>query len=149
MILMVGAIRENGKTMDKYEVAKKLMRCFPQSFINYRGEFIAHQKSNTYFIFDYCEDEQEVNCKVLEWLSRAAHKTAPFRTAKLNNELHQFVLDGINSFLGTDFTFYDMDLIYTYLGNAVNRNLTIKFVESGYDMEVLREYERKRRTENA
>ena len=123
--------------MDKYEVAKKLMRCFSRSFINYRGEFIAHEKSNTYFILDSCEDEQEVNCKVLERLSRAAYKTAPFRTTKLNNELHQFILDGINSFLGTDFTFDDMDLIYTYLGNAVNRDLTIKFVESGYSIEVL------------
>lgn len=135
--------------MDKYEVAKKLMRCFPRSFINYRGEFIAHEKSNTYFNLDSCENEQEVKCKVVEWLSRAAHKTAPFRSTKSNNELHRFVLDGVNAFLETAFTFDDMDLIYTYLGNAVNHGLTIKFVESGYDMEVLREYERKRRTENA
>lgn len=134
--------------MDKYEVAKKLMRCFPRSFINHHGEFIAHLKSNTYLIFDNCEDEQELNCKVLEWLSRAAYKTEPYYSVSANNKFHRFMLDGVNAFLGTAFTFDDMELIYTYLGNSCHHDLTIKFVESGYDMEVLREYERKRRTEN-
>jgi hypothetical protein len=35
-----------------------------------------------------------------------------------------------------------MDLIYTYLGNAVHHDLTLRFVRSGYDLEVLREYKR-------
>lgn len=131
--------------MDKNEVAKKLMRCFPKSFINCNGEFIAHEKSNTYLIFANCEDEQELKCKVLEWFSRAAYKTAPFYSAAANIKFNRFMLDGVNAFLGAGFTFDDMELIYTYLGNAVHHDLTIKFVESGYDMEVLREYARKRR----
>ena len=133
--------------MDKNELALKLLRCFPRSFINDRGEFIAHKKSNNYLIFDNCEDEQELNCKVLEWFSRATFKTAPYVYYISNVRFHSFMLDGVNAFLGTAFTFDDMELIYTYLGNAINHDLTIKFVCSGYDMEVLREYER--RTENA
>ena len=128
--------------MDKYELAKKLMRCFPGSFINYEGEFIAHRTSNTYLIFDTCENEQELKYKVLEWFSRAAFKTEPYDSNKSNHKFNRFMLDGVNAFLGTAFTFDDMELIYTYLGNAINHDLTIKFVESGYDMEVLRELEK-------
>lgn len=130
--------------MDKYEMAKKIMACFPQSFVNYHGEFIAHAKSNTYLVLDNCETLEDLQCKVLEWFSRAAHKTQTYNTAKANKKFHQFMLDGINTFLGTAFDFDDMDLIYTYLGNAVHHDLTVRFVRSGYDLEVLREYERSR-----
>ncbi len=128
--------------MDKFEAAKKLMRCFPESFINYHGEFIAHKKSNTFLILDPCKDERMLNCRVLEWFSRAAFKTEPYNSDRANHKFHRFMLDGVNAFLGTAFTFDDMELIYTHLGNAINKDLTIKFVESGYDMEVLLEYER-------
>ena len=56
--------------MNKWEMSKKLMRCFPNSFINYQGEFIAHREANEYFILDNCKDELEVKCKVLAWFSR-------------------------------------------------------------------------------
>lgn len=79
-----------------------------------------------------------LKCKVLEWLSRAAHKTAPFGARK-NRVFHKFMLDGINAFLETNFTPDDMGQIYTYLGNAVNHTKTVQFVESGYDMTVLQE----------
>lgn len=128
--------------MDKLEMAKQLMACWPGSYIYRNGEFIAHQRSNTYLIFENCETLEDVRCKVLEWFSRAAHKTAPYYTEKSNEKYHQFMLDGINKFLGTAFSFEDMDLIYTYLGNAIHHSLTVEFVRSGYNMEVLREYER-------
>lgn len=79
---------------------------------------------------------------MLEWFSKAAHKTQPYYTEKSNKKYHQFMLDGINKFLGTAFSFEDMDLIYTYLGNAIHHDLTVQFVRSGYNLEVLREYER-------
>ena len=47
------------------------------------------------------------------------------------------MLDGINKYLGTNFDFEDMDIIYTKLGNDVNRPLCEKFVDSGYDMNIL------------
>lgn len=127
--------------MDKWEISKKLMSCFPNSFINYQGEFIAHREANEYFILDNCKDELEVKCKVLAWFSRGAHKTAPFGTRK-NKEFHKFMLDGINAFLDANFTEDDMDLIYTYLGNDCNRKLCVKFIESDYDMNVLKEREK-------
>ena len=81
----------------------------------------------------------ERELKVLEYLSRGAYKTAPFRTDKANQRLWDFMRSGINSYLGTSFTHADMDEIYTYLGNGVNRPKTIRFIESGYDMRILSE----------
>lgn len=124
--------------MDKFERAKKLMRCFPGSFINQDGEFIAHKKSNTYLVFDHCENLQSLAVAVIEWLSRAAYKTEPYKTDAANEKFHQFMLDGINRFLGTSFTFDDMELIYIYLGNGVNHSLAVQFVESNCNMDVLR-----------
>ena len=66
--------------MVDFEVCKRLMRCFPGSFINYQGEFIAHKYVNQYFILDTCKDELDVKFKVLAWLSRGAYKAAPYHT---------------------------------------------------------------------
>lgn len=119
------------------EIKVRLYEAFPKSFVNYNGEFIAHEKANQYFILRTCETELDVKCKVLEWFSRAAHKTEPFNSARENRRLHKFMLEGINTFLGTNFTEDDMNIIYTYLGNACNHLRTLDFVNSGYDMTVL------------
>lgn len=118
---------------------RKLIACFPKSFINPSGEFIAHKKSNTYFLLENCKTEFDVKCKVLEWFSRVAYKTETYRTSKKNDEFHKFMLDGINKFLETSFDESDMELIYTYLGNACNHKKTVAFIESGYDMRILKE----------
>lgn len=112
----------------------RLLADFDGSFFNERDEFIAHRYSNTYFIFSNCETELDVKCKVLEWLSRSAYKGIPYSQEWRNKKFRKFMLDGINMFLHTDFTFDDMEDIYTYLGNACNHKRTIDFIESGYDM---------------
>ncbi len=122
--------------MIEWKIVQKLMNSFDRSFINQNGEFIAHREANQYFLLHNCESELDVKCKVLERLSRAAHKTAPFGERK-NRQFHEFMLNGINTFLGTSFTPDDMELIYTYLGNACNHEKTIRFIESGYDFAVL------------
>ena len=60
------------------------MHCFPRSFINPNGEFIAHPIANQYFILRDCKSELDVKCKVLEWFSRGAYKTEPYGTKKKN-----------------------------------------------------------------
>lgn len=119
-------------------VTKKLVRAFPDSFINSSLEFIAHLKANEYFRLEDCENEFDVKCKVLEWLSRGAHKTCPYHSKYHNERFHNFMLNGINDFLGTDFTEDDMAIIYQKLGNRVRHSLTEEFVNSGYDMAVLK-----------
>lgn len=124
--------------MISWDLVTKLMSCFPNSVINHNGEFIAHIKSNTYFILKNCNSEMDVKCKVLEWLSRPAYKTEPFNSKRSNDEFHRFILKGVNQFLDTDFKEGDMELIYTYLGNACNHKKTIMFIESNYDKSVLK-----------
>ena len=119
-------------------VTKRLARAFPNSFINTALEFIAHKEANEYFRLEDCENEFDVKCKVLEWLSRGAYKTCPFHTNLKNERFHNFMLNGINDFLGTDFTTDDMAIIYQKLGNRVRHSLTEEFVNSGYDMAVLK-----------
>jgi len=121
-----------------WETAIKLMNCFTNSFINQNGEFIAHTKSNTYLVLKNCKSETDLKCNVLEWFSRPAHKTSPYKSEIYNDRFQRFMLDGINEFLGTHFTTSDMEQIYTYLGNACNHEKTIRFIESGYDMSVLK-----------
>ena len=116
----------------------RLMNCFPQSFITRHEEFIAHPEANEYFLLAKIEGDTELKYKTLEWLSRGACITEPFKSKKKNNEFNSFMLSGINMFLGTNFTKDDMVVVYTYLGNRCNRTLTEEFVASGYDMEILR-----------
>lgn len=118
-------------------VTRKLAKAFPDSFINTSLEFIAHERANEYFRLEDCESEFDVKCKVLEWLSRGAHETCPFNTNLKNERFHNFMLNGINDFLGTDFTEEDISVIYDHLGNRVNHKLTEQFVNSGYDMSLL------------
>lgn len=120
-----------------WKLVQRLMNCFDNSFINSEGEFIAHREANEYFRLEPCKNEMDVKCKVLEWFSRGAHKTCPFSSDRKNKKFQKFMKDGINEFLGTEFSEDDMDLIYTKLGNACNHGLTIQFVASGYDMKLL------------
>ena len=119
------------------EIVIDLLKSFPGSFLNQYGEFIAHREANEYFQLSKCKDDLEIKCKVLEWLSRAAFKTEPYKNKKKNEKFNDFMLTGINKFLNTDFDKYSMRTIYQELGNQVNRELTIKFINSNYDMEYL------------
>jgi hypothetical protein len=122
---------------DMRECRLALLEAFPYSFINERNEFIAHKKSNQYFCLENCEYPEDIDCKVLEWLSRAACKGMPYKAEWRNRKFRQFMLDGINKYLETDFSEEDMYQIYTYLGNACHHARTVKFVESGFEMGVM------------
>lgn len=123
--------------MNDLHAAMKLMSCFQGSVINRNGEFVPVLKAGEYFNFANCENETEVKAKVLEWLSRAASKGQPYSSDKKNKEFQQFMLDGINKYLGTSFSHDDIDVIYTYLGNRCNHSRTLKFIRSGYKVELL------------
>ena len=43
--------------MISWDLVAKLMNCFPNSVINQNEEFIAHIRSNTYFILKDCNNE--------------------------------------------------------------------------------------------
>lgn len=116
--------------------ARKIRAAFPAAFVNMHNELILIPKANTYIMLNQVRDERDFKAAVLEDCSRNAFKGC---SRKLQDE-H---LDGINKLLDTKFTRDDMELIYTYLGNGIQHDLCLRFVASGYDLEVLREYDKK------
>lgn len=130
---------ERQSAADMAEASAKLLECFPGSFINIRGEFIAHLRTNQYFLLNNCQTVEDIEAKVLEWLSRPAFKTQPYSQEWRNRRFHEFMLAGVNAFLDTDFSEEDIELIYTYMGNAIKHDLTVKFINHDMSMKWLRE----------
>lgn len=121
-------------TEDMLEACQALIRAFPNSFINENDEFIAHLRTNQYIILSNCETPDDIEYKVLEWFSRPAHKTAPYSQEWRNRRFHKFMLDGMNTFLDTNFSEQDASIIYDYLGNAINHERTKEFVSRNMDI---------------
>lgn len=121
-------------------VLKDLFNAFPDAIINHNLEFVAEpdRRVNSYFGLANCETRMDVEAKVLEWLSREASYSLHFRQDRRNDMVHQYHRDGINRFLGTDFTREDIKLIYEKLGNAIRHQKTLEFIRSGYDMALLK-----------
>ena len=129
-------------TADVWKAAvKRLTNAFPNSFVNHNLEFIVDKKTNNYFLLEDCKTELDIKCKVLEWLSRAACYATPYRRDKLNEEYQDNLRGYINFYLGTDFTREEMEEIYEKLGNRYDHALTIIFINSGYNMDILKERE--------
>ena len=118
----------------------KLQRCFPGSYITDRNELIVHPRTNQYIILENIGTEDAIKAKVLEWLSRAAFKTAPYSQEWRNRKFHKYMRDGINAFLDTDFSEDDMELIYTHMGLACDRWLTLMFIDHDMSIEWLKEH---------
>ena len=125
--------------MVEQKVLNDLFAAFPDAIMNRNLEFVAdpHRRVNSYFRLDNCETRTDAIAKLLELLSREAYKSEHFYVKWRNDQVHEYHLNGINRFCGTDFTPEDMEIIYTYLGNSCNHNRTLRFIESGYDLAVL------------
>lgn len=115
-----------------------VMKHFNGSCINSSGELIISNRGNVYFTATDCKNKEDVICKLLEWCSRPIAKGQPYSTNKRNVEWRSFLLCGYNNYLGTNFTLDDMYWIYDKLGNAVNHELTLKFLDSGFDLSLVR-----------
>lgn len=113
----------------KLMVAKTL-QVFPKSFINQDDELILEPKNNVYFRLEGLKTETDFICKLMAWTSRPIAKG-------LTPSWSKKVLARVNELLGTNFSKEDMQVIYTHLGGDVNPALSVKFIESGYDLSVL------------
>lgn len=109
---------------------KILQKHSPRCFINSNFELIVEPKNNIYFRLVDVEDELTLKCKVLAWLSRPSCKG-------VSEYWQKRIRAALNEYLGTNFTFEEMNEVYTYLGNDCNRPRTIRFIESNYDLSVL------------
>lgn len=116
---------------------KKLLGLFPKSYINQNLEVILIPKTNTYFNLEGVGSRRDIIAKFLMWCTRTIVKGQPFRTQKRNNLFIEVTKKSLNYYLGTLFSDEDMDLIYQRLGNGINPELTYRFIDSDFDMEVL------------
>ena len=104
---------------------------FRNSFINNTNEYIIWPKHNIYFRLEDVQSMLDLKCKVLNWCSRYCIKGIPERDqARMRNF--------VNEFLQTNFDYDDFEVIYTKLGNAINTDLTKKFIENNYDLNLLK-----------
>jgi hypothetical protein len=113
------------------EILKRTKKTFPKSFINEANELILEPKNNIYFRLEDVKNELEFKCKLIAWVSRPISKG-------LSASWSKKVLMNFNELLGTNFTKEEMREVYTYLGNDVNNSLCIKFIESKYDLSLLK-----------
>lgn len=104
----------------------------PKYFNNQNNELIVVPSWNIYIGLNSVKTPLDLKCKVVEWLSRPACKG-------VSNYWQKRVRAIFNDYLLTDFNHDEMERIYMYLGNAIKPELTIKFIESGFDLEVLPE----------
>ena len=119
----------------------KIMSAFPHSFIKYYvygGFEITLDEKNVFcFSLEEIESDIELKRRFISVVSRC-YKTQPYRTFKRNIEYQQKYISAFNKALGTKFNADEIAYIYTYLGNGCNKPIAIKFVESGYDLNVLK-----------
>lgn len=103
---------------------------FPM-FINNINELIVVPKINAYFSLNNVNSELDFKCKILERLSYwvASNHWDKYWSPKL--------IKFINYMLNTNFTKEDCDLIYCKLGNSNYSELTIDFINDGYNMMML------------
>lgn len=112
------------------EKLEKLFDSFPQAFINHNNEFIIYPKENTYFLLANINSDIEVDCKVLEYASRQAAKGI----SKYSRKYH---FQGIETYFDTTFTEEEMRTIYSYIGGGINREKTLKYLKSCFDVNML------------
>lgn len=115
----------------------QLLSCFPDSYIDHNGRFIAHEASQVGFNLQGIHSPTLLICCVLEQMSRLAAEGIPSRRIGRSDQFQRFMQNGINMFLNTEFSEIHLELIYRKLGNAMDRPLTLKFIESGYDLSIL------------
>ncbi|HEL2244882.1 hypothetical protein EI999_09510 [Streptococcus suis] len=116
---------------------KKLLGLFPRSFINANLEVILIPRTNTYFSLEGVQSRRDIIAKLLMWCSRTIAKGRPFRDENRNNAFRELNKRSLNHYLGTLFSDEDIALIYQRLGNGINPELAYRFIDSGFDMEVL------------
>lgn len=119
-----------------FEELKKLMSYFPDSFINRQLELILIPKTNTYFSLRDCLTKNDVISNVLMYCTRDITKAMPYQQRKRNIDFYVDNRDRLRKYLGSDI---NVHVVYNHLGigNGINKELTHRFIESGFDMDLL------------
>jgi len=125
--------------MEQPDYIKKLFDVFPDAYINKNNEVIISEKGNVFFSLSDVDSNDGLSHKILSWCSRDACKSMPYKSEKHNEKHHVFIRQGCNKILGKELTEDDWWNIYARLGNNINPELAKRFIESDFDMSVLKE----------
>lgn len=118
------------------DVMTKAVKAGFLTFMNHNMEVILDMKHNVYFGTKDATTVNDIKRKTLVSLSRYCVKgVKPKRQDRY--------LALLNDILGTDLDKNDMELVYRFTGNGIDRELADKFIESRYDMELLRDHRQK------
>lgn len=117
--------------MNIQEDVRQLMYLFNQSFINQNFELILIPKINLYFNLKDINTKRDLDKKMIHWVSKDCFDN--------NNYWNKYITKRFNKYFGREFTEKELELIYAKLGKEANRELTEKFLDSGLNLEVLRE----------
>ena len=113
---------------------KKLLNCFPESYINHSLEVILIPKTNTCFSLVGCGTKRDIIAKVLMWCTRDISKGCPYEYHKRNIRFYVENKERLEKYLGKKI---NVDVVYQRLGNGINKELTHQFIDSDFDMDLL------------
>ena len=117
-----------------FEELKKLMSYFPDSFINRQLELILIPKTNTYFPLRDCLTKKDVISNVLMYCTRDITKAMPYQQQKRNIDFYVDNRTRLEKYLGLSI---NVNVVYHCLGNGINKELTHRFIDSGFNMDML------------
>ena len=100
------------------------------TFINNSNDLILIRKTNLYFSLNNVNSELDFKCKLLEWCSRDGIKDVSIYWQRKTRNM-------INYLLNTNFNEDMLNMIYCNLGNRINHQLTVDFIKSNYDFNLL------------
>lgn len=113
---------------------KKLLNCFPDSYINRNLDVILIPKTNTYFSLVGCSTKRDIIAKVLMWCTRDIGEGEPYQQRKRNIDFYVDNRTRLEKYLGSNI---NVDMVYHCLGNGINKELTHRFIDSGFNMDML------------
>ena len=117
-----------------FEELEKLMSYFPDSFVNRQLELILIPKTNTYFSLRDCLTKNDVISNVLMYCIRDISKAMPYQQQKRNIDFYVVNRTRLEKYLGLSI---NVNVVYHCLGNGIYKELTYRFIESGFDMDLL------------
>jgi hypothetical protein len=128
--------------MTVQEKIERVYDMFESSFIHREEELILHKKWNIYFrlVFDLCQEKGSRPITPIEFdyrlISCLSFYTAGHYFKKSESQC-KWAWNRINRWFRKDFTYEELQKIYQRLGWGANMPIGLKFIESGFNMEIL------------
>lgn len=124
------------------EILERLKKSFPEGYVDLSNCFVAHRNAHrsfgrVYLDLNIYKTPTELLAGTIEELSYDCFKASPFKNPAANEKFHEYMREGMNAFLQTNFSRQEIQKIHYQLGYGINHKLTLDFIRSGYDLHIL------------